>query len=95
MPHGDRTAMPEGPIVPQKPKEEIREQPYNMPAGFEWSILDVKDQAQRIELYNLLANNYVEDDDALFRFDYSQEFLLWAVTPPGYHKELLFGVRSS
>lgn len=66
-----------------------------MPAGFEWSDLDVQDAGQRMELYTLLANNYVEDDDALFRFEYSQEFLLWAITPPGYHKELHFGVRSS
>lgn len=95
MPHGDRTALPEGPIVPHKPSSEIREQSYTMPAGFEWSDLDVQDATQRQELYTLLANNYVEDDDALFRFEYSQEFLLWAVTPPGYHKELHFGVRSS
>jgi glycylpeptide N-tetradecanoyltransferase len=95
MPHGDRSSLPEGPIVPHKPKEDLRAEPYSMPAGFEWSNVDVKDPAQRLELYDLLANNYVEDDDALFRFDYSQEFLLWAVTPPGYHVELHFGVRSS
>ena len=95
MPHGDRAALPEGPIVPDKPAAEIRAEPYTMPTGFEWSNVDVKDDAQRQELYTLLANNYVEDDDALFRFDYSQDFLLWAVTPPGYHKELHFGVRSS
>lgn len=29
----------------------------------------------------------------MFRFDYSIEFLQWALTPPGYHKEWLFGVR--
>lgn len=95
MPHGDRSALPEGPIVADKPLEELREQPYTMPAGFEWSIVDVQEDAQRSELYTLLANNYVEDDDALFRFDYSQEFLLWAVTPPGYSQELHFGVRST
>jgi glycylpeptide N-tetradecanoyltransferase len=66
-----------------------------MPGGFEWSDVDVQDETERQELYTLLANNYVEDDDAYFRFDYSQEFLLWAVTPPNYHKELHFGVRSS
>ena len=95
MPHGDRSALPEGPIVPDKPLEEIRDTPYTMPAGFEWSIVDIQDATQRAELYNLLANNYVEDDDALFRFDYSQDFLLWAVTPPGYNQDLHFGVRSS
>lgn len=29
------------------------------------------------ELYNLLNENYVEDDDNMFRFDYSAEFLQW------------------
>jgi len=29
----------------------------------------------------------------MFRFDYSIQFLQWALTPPGYHKEWLFGVR--
>jgi glycylpeptide N-tetradecanoyltransferase len=32
---------------------------------------------QMKELYVLLSENYVEDDDAMFRFNYSQEFLLW------------------
>jgi len=29
----------------------------------------------------------------MFRFDYSIRFLQWALTPPGYFKEWLFGVR--
>lgn len=29
------------------------------------------------ELYTLLNENYVEDDDNMFRFDYSPDFLLW------------------
>lgn len=95
MPHGERNNHPEGPITPNKPAEEIRQEPYAMPAGFEWSNVDVQNEEQRLELYNLLANNYVEDDDALFRFDYSQEFLLWALTPPGFRTDFLFGVRSS
>ena len=32
------------------------------------------------ELYELLSANYVEDDDASFRFQYSAEFLRWYVT---------------
>jgi len=50
-------------------------------------------QAQ--ELYKLLSENYVEDDDALFRFRYSPEFLLWALTPPGYFPEWHVGVRAA
>jgi glycylpeptide N-tetradecanoyltransferase len=29
------------------------------------------------EVHQLLTENYVEDDDAMFRFKYSKEFLLW------------------
>jgi hypothetical protein len=31
------------------------------------------------EVYDLLSLNYVEDDDASFRFQYSAEFLHWCV----------------
>jgi len=96
MPHGSRDGHPEGPIVPNKPIEELRQEPYTMPSGFEWSNVDVANSQEDIqELYQLLANNYVEDDEALFRFDYSVEFLLWALTPPGSNPDFIFGVRSS
>jgi glycylpeptide N-tetradecanoyltransferase len=29
------------------------------------------------EIYDLLYGNYVEDDDAMFRFNYSIPFLRW------------------
>ena len=50
---------------------------------------------QREEVFDLLAKNYVEDDDNVFRFCYSPEFLTWALTPPGYFPEWLVGVRQS
>jgi glycylpeptide N-tetradecanoyltransferase len=46
-------------------------------------------------LYTLLALNYLQHDDCLFRFDYSEEFLQWALTTPGYRNELCLGVRAS
>ena len=42
----------------------------------------------------MLTKNYVEDDDNTFRFDYSREFLRWALTPPGCQKSWLVGIRS-
>lgn len=47
------------------------------------------------ELYTLLSENYVEDDDAMFRFDYPPNFLKWALQPPGWYKEWHCGVRVS
>jgi len=41
------------------------------------------DSLQLKEVYVLLNENYVEDDDNMFRFDYSSEFLRWALQPPG------------
>lgn len=41
----------------------------------------------------MLTENYVEDDDCSFRFDYSREFLKWALNPPNYVKNWLVGVR--
>jgi glycylpeptide N-tetradecanoyltransferase len=31
------------------------------------------------EIYELLSAHYVEDDDNMFRFAYSKEFLRWAL----------------
>lgn len=51
--------------------------------------------AELTELYELLRDNYVEDDDAMFRFAYAKEFLRWALTPPGYKPDWIVGVRSA
>ena len=47
------------------------------------------------EMFELLAVNYVEDDDHMFRFLYSREFLRWALCPPGYVRDWHVGVRAS
>src|SRR3989338_5148524 len=57
--------------------DEIPAEPYALLAEFEWSDVAVENKAQLDELYDLLYNNYVEDDDAIFRFDYSRAFLTW------------------
>ena len=36
--------------------------------------------------------HYVEDSEGKFRFDYSIEFLRWALNPPGGYKEWIVGV---
>nr|CAG4640821.1 EOG090X055U [Eulimnadia texana] len=81
------------PIEPDKPLSEIRAEPYSLPQGFVWDTLTLDDPSTLQELYHLLNENYVEDDDNMFRFDYSPEFLLWALKPPGWHKDWHCGVR--
>ncbi|XP_030076511.1 glycylpeptide N-tetradecanoyltransferase 1 isoform X1 [Microcaecilia unicolor] len=80
-----------GPIEPDK--DSIRQEPYTLPPGFTWDALDLGDRAVLKELYTLLNENYVEDDDNMFRFDYSSEFLLWALRPPGWLPQWHCGVR--
>jgi glycylpeptide N-tetradecanoyltransferase len=83
------------PLIPDKPIAELRQTPYNMPKGFEWTELDITKEDELEQVYDLLHKNYVEDDDCMFRFDYSHEFLKWALTPPGFQKSFHLGVRSS
>ena len=75
------------------PKERLRQEPYTLPSGFNWDTLNLDDPIVLKELYVLLNENYVEDDDNMFRFDYSPEFLRWALMPPGYLKVWHTGVR--
>lgn len=80
-------------IEPDKTIAEIRKDPYPLPEGFIWETLELVDEAVLKELYTLLNENYVEDDDAMFRFDYQPEFLRWALQPPRWLKEWHVGVR--
>jgi len=82
-------------ISPDVPLDQLRQEPYSLPQGFEWDTLNLDDPLVLKELYILLNENYVEDDDNMFRFDYSPEFLRWALLPPGFLKEWHVGVRAT
>lgn len=82
-------------IEPDKAISEIKQDPYALPEGFVWDTLDLNNDVILKELYTLLNENYVEDDDAMFRFDYQPEFLRWALQPPEWRKEWHAGVRVS
>ena len=91
-PELDRSG-PEGPIDDPMTVEEVKQDGYHLPAAFEWCTCDVTDKKVNDEVFDLLDNNYVEDDDAMFRFQYSREFLKWVLQPPGYVKDWHLGVR--
>uniref|UniRef100_A0A4W5RDJ6 Glycylpeptide N-tetradecanoyltransferase n=1 Tax=Hucho hucho TaxID=62062 RepID=A0A4W5RDJ6_9TELE len=82
-----------GPI--EADKDNIRQEPYSLPQGFMWDTLDLSNADVLKELYTLLNENYVEDDDNMFRFDYSPSFLKWALRPPGWLPQWHCGVRVS
>ena len=82
----------QGPLDPIKTVNEVRQAAYNLPEALEWVSVDVFDDEWMQEVYTLLTENYVEDDDSYFRFDYSIEFLRWALTPEGYLQDWHLGV---
>lgn len=74
--------------------KEPRPNPFPLPGPYEFYTLDLQDPIQLDQVYCLLRDNYVEDVDAQFRFEYSREFLKWALMPPGYQKDWHIGVRN-
>ncbi|KAH9520312.1 Glycylpeptide N-tetradecanoyltransferase 2 [Bulinus truncatus] len=90
---GDEEIKVNEEIEKDKAPSEIRSEPLTLPAGFMWDTLDISDPLILKELYTLLNENYVEDDDNMFRFDYSPEFLQWALQPPGWLRDWHCGVR--
>jgi glycylpeptide N-tetradecanoyltransferase len=84
--------MEEGEIEKGK-LDEVREEPYGLPEGFTWSDVDLENEEQLHEVYELLRDHYVEDSDHMFRFDYQKEFLKWALLPPKQFSDWVCGVR--
>ncbi|KAI9727852.1 MAG: glycylpeptide N-tetradecanoyltransferase [Cirrosporium novae-zelandiae] len=90
----DKGNMQEGPIQEVDP-EKVPKEPLHIDEAFEWVTMDLKDEKEIEEVYELLAQHYVEDDDAMFRFNYSISFLNWALKSPGWRKDWHVGVRAS
>ncbi|KAF2192706.1 N-myristoyl transferase [Zopfia rhizophila CBS 207.26] len=75
--------------------EKVEKEPSPMYPGFEWVTMDLEDEKQLEEVYDLLGNHYVEDAETMFRFKYSPSFLNWALKAPGWRKEWHVGVRAT
>ena len=75
----DEEITEHGPLDEPKTPADVKQEPYKLPDGFEWVSVDITSDDEIKELYELLSFNYVEDDDNMFRFDYSPEFLRWCV----------------
>ena len=54
-------------MEPNKDISEINPNPFSLPAGFKWNDLDLENKDELMELYTLLNENYVEDDDNMRR----------------------------
>ncbi|RCK58746.1 Glycylpeptide N-tetradecanoyltransferase [Candida viswanathii] len=93
VPSLDEKITEEGPIDRIKTPAEVRDEPLPLIEQFEWSTIDLANDKELDELYQLLYDNYVEDVDASFRFKYSREFFQWALKPPGWRKDWHVGIR--
>ncbi|KAJ2611640.1 glycylpeptide N-tetradecanoyltransferase [Coemansia sp. RSA 1804] len=95
VPKSSEVVKQDAPLHPPLPAEKIPQEPYALPEGMAWCTVDIEDDAQLRELHDLLLNNYVEDTDAMFRFNYPFELLRWVTMPPGFNKSWHVGVRNS
>ena len=75
--------------------EMVPAEPDTLIEGFEWVTLDLTNKEELKEMYELLSLHYVEDDSAMFRFNYSESFLNWALKSPGWKPVWHVGVRAS
>ena len=82
VPRFDEQSKPkeDGPIKFIDP-DKVSKEPDPLLGGFEWTTLDLTDDKELQELWDLLTYHYVEDDDAMFRFRYSKPFLHWYGLP--------------
>ncbi|ORC92579.1 putative N-myristoyl transferase [Trypanosoma theileri] len=90
---GSKGADRVGPLEQQRTVEEVSTDPLPVPSTCEWWTPNMEDENDMHAIYELLRDNYVEDDDSMFRFNYQESFLRWALTPPGYHPSWHVAVR--
>ncbi|KAF2643012.1 N-myristoyl transferase [Massarina eburnea CBS 473.64] len=90
----DKDKIVDGPIK-EIDMDRVKKEPSELYPGFEWVTMDLEEEQQLNEVYDLLHNHYVEDGEAMFRFRYSPSFLNWALKAPGWKKEWHVGVRAS
>ena len=87
------TSVEFGPIWKDCKVEDLRKTPFDLPEeGLEWKDVDMNQQNEIDKLYEFLKTNYVEDEDHMFRFDYSKDFLKWHLTSPNYCPEWLISI---
>ncbi|OBT85691.1 hypothetical protein VE02_05968 [Pseudogymnoascus sp. 03VT05] len=91
---GENKQIDEGPLKVIT-LEDVPKNPGPLIDGFEWVTLDLSNEDELKEVYDLLYGHYVEDSDSMFRLKYSKSFLRWALQPPGWTMDWHVGVRAS
>jgi hypothetical protein len=57
--------------------DKVPKEPSPLTEGFEWVTMDLTREEELKEVFELLDGHYVEDEEAMFRFNYSASFLKW------------------
>ncbi|KAK4154243.1 acyl-CoA N-acyltransferase [Chaetomidium leptoderma] len=84
----------EGPLKVQEVKD-VPAEPISLALEqFRWVTMDLTNDAEMEEVEKLLYGHYVEDDEAMFRFKYSNSLLKWSLLSPGWKKDWHVGIRS-
>lgn len=73
---GETEQIEEGPFKIVDP-DKVPKEPGPLVDGFEWVTMDLTDDGEIKEVYELLNGHYVEDNEAMFRFNYSKAFFKW------------------
>ena len=75
-------AQTSGPLQQSIAIDLVPKELTKLPENFTWREIDLMNELDIKDIYQLLYENYVEDDDGQFRFNYSTQFLRWALLPP-------------
>jgi len=67
----------EGPIHAPDTKNIPTSPPVLAIEGFKWVTVDLANDSEMNEVFNLLKNHYVEDDEGTIRFRYPKAMLKW------------------
>lgn len=79
--------------IEKKETKDVQATPYALPETFTWCSIDVFNDKELNEVYELLKENYVEDNSGTFRFRYTPQFIKWALSPPNFIKDWIVGMR--
>jgi len=89
----DPTEPKKSAVIKQQTAKETSKEKVQLGDAYVWDNCDLNDTEQLDEVYKFLNKNYVEDDDGMFRFDYSTELLKWALQTPGMDPDYLICIR--
>jgi glycylpeptide N-tetradecanoyltransferase len=64
-----------------------------LPEGFEWTQLDLRESQPLQELTDFLDKYYIQDHKSEFKLHYSSDFIKWYLVADKYRPEMSLGIR--